>query len=104
MTNYHFKLGDAVRLLQERGPSGRAAAVYEVMALLPSEDSSPRYRLKTPAESFSRVAFEYMMTAVVSPEPARKASAIPAESDNIFTFKPYSSEESSLPHLATAAG
>ena len=48
-----------------------------MLARLPSEGASPRYRVKAATETFSRVALEHTMSAALSPEPARAAIHFP---------------------------
>ncbi len=102
MTNYHFICGDAVYLTREWTSSTPSHTIYEVMALLPSEGSSPRYRVKAAGESFSRVALEHTMTAVLSPEPTHVVLAFPAEMSRAFVG-PEISGEPPVQRLAAGA-
>ena len=77
MTPHHFACGDAVFITREWTFISPESTIYEVVARLPSEGSSPRYSVKTDAETFSRVALEHTMSAVQSPEPNRAVVDVP---------------------------
>ncbi len=67
MTDHIFAVGDRVRITRAVSDGEEFGGSYEVSACLPSEGSEPRYRVKSIAESFSRVATESSMQALFGP-------------------------------------
>jgi len=57
-----FKLGELVRLLKQSPPSAAPRGPYEIVRLLPPDDSVPLYRIKHKDENHERVAKETELT------------------------------------------
>lgn len=63
MANGHrYKIGQHVGLSPGFGYARTAGAVYEIVALLPSDRSHFQYRIRSRAEAFERVAAENELT------------------------------------------
>lgn len=75
---HRYRVGDLVGLAQGFGYAQRVGAVYEVVALLPSDRAHFQYRLRSATEAFERVAAENQLTprgsAPVASAPVAAAS------------------------------
>lgn len=55
---YKFKVGQSVSFAAGKLTLAGAAGDYEIIRLVPSDDGKPRYRIRSLAEPFERVATE----------------------------------------------
>ena len=68
MTRHKFAIGQFVDFDSRVTPMPRPSGPFEVVRVLPAEDSNSRtYRIKSKAEPFERSAKEYELVAVGSP-------------------------------------
>lgn len=65
-TSHRFAVGQRVRLKGGFGRPSDASGVYRITARLPSQDSSPQYRIRGDGELHERVAQQESLELVAS--------------------------------------
>jgi hypothetical protein len=73
MTIHRFACGEDVLLKAGYASDQRSGAIFTIMRLLPFEATSPRYRVKSEHESFSRVVLEDAIRVPPITEPSAGA-------------------------------
>ncbi len=75
MTRHKFAIGQIVDFDSRVTPMPRPSGPFEVVRVLPAEDSQSRtYRIKSKAEPFERSVKEYELIVVASPSAKQGAS------------------------------
>ncbi len=67
MTDSSFEIGDLVFLVPETFNDEGHGCTYEIIEQMPSDGKTPRYKVKSSVEPFSRVVAESALLALFGP-------------------------------------